>query len=468
MICQICNYESSGKDFSNHVKREHGLSSKEYTITHIYNGFQPMCKNCGAETRYVAFNFKNYCKDCSKIASKVGGKKGGQSKAWNKGLTKESDERILKSSQNMLGSNNPFWGKRHSDETRKKISQTKLLNRIDLVSRVNDRAGEFILKTNLDDYYSRQKQYLDFQCVECGNTCEKTLQAFERGSLCPVCYPISRSQFELEIADYINSLGFESRTSDRSVIGPKELDIIVPSKKFGIEANGLYWHSELNKQDKRFHLNKTVDCLEKDYKLMHVFSDEWNFKQEICKSMISHRLDCINFKIFARKCVIRELKNQEAREFFTISHISGFVSSRKCWGLIHNGKLIAALSIRIPRQKKYMGMIEISRFACLPNHHVPGGLSKLLKVVKKYAKENSFSGIMTYADRRFGEGKGYVKVGFDYLGNTGLDYFYTDGQTRIDRFSMRAQNGMSEREVAKSKGVYKVWGCGSNIYQMIL
>jgi len=468
MKCQICSYESKGKDFANHVKREHSLSSKEYTVKYLYSGTQPMCYNCGSETRYVAFEFKKYCKNCSRVASRLGGKKGGKASAWNKGLTKETDSRVLKLSEKLTGEKNPFWGRRHSDKTRKRISQTKLLNRLDISSRIDERQGEFELKTSLDDYYSRQKQYLEFQCTQCGNTCQKTLQSFERGSLCPTCYPVSRSQFELEINDYIESLGFKTLTSDRSIISPKELDIVIPDKRVCIEANGLYWHSELNKQDKRFHLNKTIDCLEKDYKLIHIFSDEWEYKKDICKSMISHRLNCINFKIFARKCEVREIGKQEEREFFKKSHISGFTNSRKCWGLIHNNNIVAALSIRIPRQKKYKGMIEIARFACLPNHHVAGGLSKLLKHVKSYCRENNFNSLMTYADRRFGEGNGYASVGFDYIGNTGVDYFYTDGQIRVDRFGVRAQKGLSERDVAKSKGLYKVWGCGSNIFKLNL
>ncbi len=47
--------------------------------------------------------------------------------AWNNGLTKETDKRIKKQSESMKGKydgeNNPFYGKYHSDETKRKLSE---------------------------------------------------------------------------------------------------------------------------------------------------------------------------------------------------------------------------------------------------------------------------------------------------------------------------------------------------------
>lgn len=52
--------------------------------------------------------------------------------AWNKGKTKSSDPRIAKCaeafSKSQTGENNFFYGKRHSAETKKKISETQKMN----------------------------------------------------------------------------------------------------------------------------------------------------------------------------------------------------------------------------------------------------------------------------------------------------------------------------------------------------
>ena len=71
---------------------------------------------------------------------------------------------------------------------------------------------------------------------------------------------------------------------------------------------------------------------------------------------------------------------------------------------------------------------------------------------------------MTYADRRFGEGFGYKKVGFEFLGNTGVDYWYSDGIQRFDRFLFKTDKNEKESEKIARLKLFKVWGCGSNIW----
>ena len=75
MKCIICGFEGTGKKFSNHLQKEHKISSKDYTLKFLYKNYNG-CLNCGKETRYVAFTFKKYCKDCAKLGMKEGGSKG--------------------------------------------------------------------------------------------------------------------------------------------------------------------------------------------------------------------------------------------------------------------------------------------------------------------------------------------------------------------------------------------------------
>ena len=457
MKCQICGFEGEGKKFSNHLQKEHKIKSKDYTLQYICNDYSG-CLNCGKETRYVAYSFKKYCKDCAKIGMSVGGRKGGKAEAWNKGKTKETDSRI----KGMFGESNSFWGKRHSEETKNRISMTKKLGNVEVLNRIMSRNEEFEILTPLEEYFSRQRQYLDFKCKKCDFVSKKTLQAFERGSLCPKCYPVSRSKAEIEIFDYVKSLGFDSVVSnDRNVIKPKEIDISLPSHNFGIEFNGLYWHSEvIDNVSKNDLLFKSEECLKTGVKLMHIFSDEWDFKKDICKSMIKNRLGLCD-KVWARKCQVVELSKEDFKDFMNNSHISGSVNSSKRLGLKYENELVCAIGFRKPRQNKWKGYWEISRFASKKDLTVVGGLSKL---IKHFLKNQSNKKIMTYADRRFGEGLGYEKVGFKKLGHTGIDYWYSDGIQRFDRFIVKTDNHMTEKEKAQEMKLYKVWGCGSNIW----
>lgn len=52
--------------------------------------------------------------------------------SWNKGLTKETDDRIAKyaktNSDRHSGENSSWYGRKHSDETKKRISETQKIN----------------------------------------------------------------------------------------------------------------------------------------------------------------------------------------------------------------------------------------------------------------------------------------------------------------------------------------------------
>jgi len=400
---------------------------------------------------------------------KEGGARGGKAEAWNKGQTKDTDPRIKRQSESMTGEGNPFYGRRHTRETLEKLSLSKMLETSTLKERLLERQSEFILITPLEEYISRQEQYLKFQCNRCGEVQPKTLQAFERGSRCYKCHPFSKSNWELEVFTFVQSLAPDVISGDKKAMSPKEIDVYVPSKKFGIECHGLYWHSEGSKQevfDKNKHLEKSVLAAKNGIKLLQIFEDEWRDKRTICESMIRHRLVMDRHRCKTWSTRVVELNTQEQRSFFDSTHIAGYVPSKVTWGLRDkNGIVVAALSLRAPRNgKKYEGYLEIARYSTAIATSVPGGLSKLVKRAKEWCAKNGYRGIMTYVDRRVGEGGGYKSVGFSFLGSTTIDYWYTDNQLRYDRFKFRAKGGKSERQIEIEARVSRIYGCGSHIY----
>jgi hypothetical protein len=470
MECKLCDYQNDNlKRFSDHIRSSHGLNSEDYTVKVFHDGIKPTCHSCGNSVRYVSFSFKKYCKDHAKLAMKEGGALGGHAEAWNKGKDKSIDVRIAAQSVKVTGSGNHFYGRQHTQETLQKISASKTLATMSIEERIIQRSGEFKLLTPLEDYRSRQQQYLLFECIKCGESQPKTLQAFERGSRCYKCYPVGKSNWELSVFDYVKSLTSDVVSGDRSTLSPKEIDIYVPSRNFGIECHGLYWHSEAGKPedefDKNSHQTKAQLATEKKLDLLQIFEDEWRDKRPIVESMIQHRLGLHDKKCKTWSTKVVELSTDEQRNFFNASHIAGYTPSRMCWGLKdRNGTIVSALSVRVPRHaEKYEDSIEIARFSNLPGISVPGGLSKLLKVVKRWAKENGFNSIMTYVDRRIGMGKGYLSAGFALVGSTGPDYWYTDNDLRYDRFKFRAADGKSEKQVAFAAGVSRIYGCGSYV-----
>ena len=273
------------------------------------------------------------------------------------------------------------------------------------------------------------------------------------------------------MSDFIEMLAPDIVKNDRKTIAPKEIDAYVPTKRCGFEYCGLYHHSDAapEPKPKEYHLKKYKLAREKGVKLVQFFSDEWKFKKDICMSMIRHRLGLSERKIGARECKFREVSWPEAHKFFELTHISGSVHALKYFALFHNDEPVAMLSIRKPIQRKtYPTALEIARFSTALSTNVRGGLQRLMKHAAEYALSEGYDRLLTYADRRFGNGDGYERAGFSRIGETGVSYEYTDCILRYDRFRFRAKAGNSEQEIAKKSGMVRVYGCGSWIFEKVL
>ena len=466
-----------------HIQVVHKMKSVDYIVKHFYAGSAPMCLEefCSNIPRYCSMNgaesFKTYCGEHASLACSIAGKVGGTNKeTWNKGLTKATDIRIHNQALSVTGEGNHFFGKVHTDDMKINMSKLKTMTQEEYETRITSRANDFRCLTPYNAYVSRQRTRLNLECVKCSKAQQKTLQAFERGGLCIHCYPFIISKGELDVANYITSLGLAIKRNDRSVISPKELDVYIPSNKFAIEYNGLYWHNEL-KVGKMHHMNKTEACKLAGHKLFHIFSDEWEYKSDIIKSMLSSRLGTDNItKVDARKCVLVQLTGKEAKPFFDTTHISGHVIATRYFGLKYKDELVAAISWRSPQQKakwreKNANCVEIARYSNKLYTNVRGGFSRLLKHSINFwiTPETNYKTILSYCDLRFGYGNVYLQSGFVLdKKDTGINYWYTDGKVRYPRFKFRATKDKTEKQVADDNKVWKVFGCSNAVYKLEL
>ena len=445
------------------------MKSLDYTIQHLYAGKRPTCLICDNETKYLGLEFKKYCHDHGKFAMKEAGKIGGKKKKnWNLGQTKETHPILAKFSIDYTGEGNPFFGKRHPKETQNQINDKNRLLFSEVVRRIRLCVPTITVLTTSELYRDRQETLLDIQCNDCKNFDKVSLFNLERCWRCHVCHPIG-SRPQIDLYNWIkNDLGFlDATSSDRSVITPLEIDVYVPSCNVAIEYNGLHWHSG-DKEDvfnKTRHKEKYLACKEKGIRLLQFYSDEFETSPEICRSMIKNALGVIDVKLNARDCEVIELTTREAKEFLEVSHIAGYTRSTLKFGLKHpEYGVVSVATMRTPIQKKWGNVAELARMASKPGFIVRGGASKLLKVIFSRASEKGFDGLLSYAELRYGSGGVYEQCGFDLVGMTGPNYWYTEGLVRHDRFKYRAQNGMTEKEYTESQGVRSVWGVGNNVY----
>ena len=300
-------------------------------------------------------------------------------------------------------------------------------------------------------------------CVEHGEIKVTPNYHFNSECGCKLCCN-SYSKSQIEIKEYIETFGFEVIFNSRDLLKKNELDLYVPEKKLAIEFNGLYWHSDKFK-DKKYHLNKTIECEKLGIKLLHIFEDEWEEKKEIIKSIIKHKLGVTDNIIYARKCEVKLITSKLSNCFLEKNHIQGVTNAKYKIGLFYKEELVSLLTIGkrgILKNNEY----EIIRFCNKINTSVIGSFSKLLK---HFIKETGIENLITYSDRRFSTGELYLKNGFSFLQDTEVNYYYILNKKRENRFKyqkhklveMGYDKNKTESEILSEIGLDKIYDCGS-------
>lgn len=273
---------------------------------------------------------------------------------------------------------------------------------------------------------------------------------------------------QLQVANYIESLGYIVNLNDRKIITPLELDVIIPEKNIAIEYCGIYYHSETwGNKDKNYHLNKHNLCKENGYKLITIFENEWYNKQDIVKSIISTKLGSNKIKIAARKTIFKKLEYKDIKGFENDNHLQGTRPANTYYGLFFNDELVMSLSVGKSRfNKKYSN--EIVRMTTKKGITVVGGISKLIKNI-------GINDCVTYADKRYGDGNGYISAGFHKLQDSLPNYFYfhkKDHDTLYSRNKFQkhkisnADVNKTEYENMLSQGYDRIWDCGNSVYYL--
>jgi transposase len=264
-------------------------------------------------------------------------------------------------------------------------------------------------------------------------------------------------------------------TNNRTVLDKGyELDIFLPEKNIAIEFHGLYHHvfrpglsSPAQRKDQSYHINKLKGCQDKQIHLMQFFSDEWEEKRSIVLSMIRSKIGSTT-KIYAKQCQVVMIDKEKKKQFLKDNHIQGNDNSSKYFGLTHEGKLVAVMTfcpIRF-KSKTYTADWELSRFACLQNHTIVGGFSKLLH----HSEYNGITGtIVSYADRRWSNGNVYLKNNFVLRKTNPPAYYYVKNGEWTKRYSrmmfqkkmINAKEGQTEFDRMQELGYSKIFDCGT-------
>lgn len=430
-------------------------------------------KKYGVKTPFEMSDFWQKAKDTNRK------KYGVDYPAQSKGLR----DIIAQSYRNKTGYDNPSYNPEVIEKRRKTnfehydglwVTQTpEFIERShkDFLSRHPDIIGE-----TDDDYIVKCD---DNQCKLCSKkefSIEKRLycqRASQKSIICPIKLPCigSASIEELGLLTFLqNEYPGEIVTNDRSIIAPYELDIYIPDKRIAIEFNGIFWHSDYNPRiDKFYHQKKSMLCRSKGIQLLHIWEDDWKYKQDIIKDFIRAKLGLITDKIYARKCVAKEITSQEARGFVNDNHIQGYVNSTYKIGLFYQNELVSVMLVGNLRNtmgsKPTSGHYEIYRMVSKMGLSVVGGFSKLLSYFEKtYNPEE----IITYGDLCYTEGNVYKQTGFEEVSLSQPCYSWVIKDRRYHRSNFMKHKlieckfdpTLTEDEVMRQRHAYKVWDAG--------
>lgn len=402
---------------------------------------------------------------------------------------KLTQERTMKTKEKLLAENPNYFKDQHkarigykmSEETKEKIRAT-LKKRHNSETLSEAQKKRYIEQPKTEETIEKQRQTLLKTYSEHPEIKEKISASVKKlhderkahSEKPPVFIaklkePQDQTESKRELQEFVKSLDSNAVFNDRETLhNGLELDVYCPDKRVAVEYDGDIWHSEAYKENaETCQLDKTLACEELGIRLIHIFSDEWDNKKDICKSIIASSLGVYKRKYMARKLKFAKVPKQAGSEFFKANHIQGNAPAQSYYGLFDKMRLVQCVSIGINRFKRD-GSLELIRMATLKDCEVVGGFSKLLKHA---LSDIGASSIGSYVDRRLFNGKGYASSGWKLIGYSGQSYFYTDGSRRWNRLSFTKQAclkkwpectpDMTEHKMCLDHGLYRIFDCGT-------
>ena len=410
--------------------------------------YPPKCPICGKNKKFQSFK-KGFSKTCGNIEcfAKIRYNNAKQTNLEKYGVENisqlsEIKNKVKETFKKNFGSH-PMQNSKFKEELFKKVKQTNLekygvefpLQSKEIKNKINENHH---MKNHIKDYKNLKnknfiiKNFIKENKFDIISFCEhfNIHISFANAIKRELNINIPNKN---NIQNLINKeFNFLFKENDRNIIKPYEIDLFSEKHNLGIEYNGLLWHSygrskyskfnNFKNIDKNYHLRKTELCESKNIQLLHIFENEWlsETKKEIWKSVIKSKLGILENKIYGRKCIIKEIDTKIVKKFLENNHLHGYCNSSVKLGLFYNNELVSSMTIGKSRfSKKYE--YELLRFANKINTSVIGAFSKLLKYFERnYNPKN----IISYANRRWSNGKVYEVNGFSLINVTKPNYFY--------------------------------------------
>jgi ribosomal protein S27E len=263
---------------------------------------------------------------------------------------------------------------------------------------------------------------------------------------CPECRrtEFTSSGWENEVAEFVSSLKIEISRNCR-IFGNFEIDILVKNSRIAIECNGLYFHSS-KFLPKNYHVNKTEQLERRNYRLIHIFEDEWKFHRNAVRNVLKYVLNRAEKGVPARKITsIRKISFSMARNFHEKHSLQKAIRSTFHYGAFFNDELVACMSFS--KRRNFENSWKMTGFCTNGKCHA-GLFSRMLK---HFEKENRPLSITANVDRRWFTGSTLKKNGFVLVKITEPRRWYVHENRR-------------STENSQKKNLSKIYDCGTLVF----
>jgi hypothetical protein len=167
-----------------------------------------------------------------------------------------------------------------------------------------------------------------------------------------------------------------------------------------------------------------------------IWEDQWMLRRASIEKQIIARTTTLR-SVFARDTRIVAISSEAARDFLDQEHVKGFIKGSSYFGCIvpphrvfrgiessyvYEGNPLVAVAVfgKSFRMKEpgLEGCLsgELVEIATLSPIRIVGGLTKFLQAYKDLHPETH--NVMTYVDKEWNTGKGFLSVGFTKIGET--------------------------------------------------
>lgn len=221
----------------------------------------------------------------------------------------------------------------------------------------------------------------------------------------------------------------------------------------------------------KYHQDRALAAQENGWELIQIF--DWDSESDIIELL--HSKFRKNKRIYARKCIVKEISHKESKTFLDENHRQeGRANSSIQYGLFYEEDLVQVMTFskeRFSRNRKE-GSYELLRLTSRRRVTVVGGASKLLTAFQKSTYEPKE--IKTFADFSKGTGDSYRQLGMTYEGFANMNAFYANISTGeaykvtevTNKFRKEYSNlGLTQKEYMNSKGFYRINDAGHKVFK---